>query len=175
MRIIGGKFKGRKLQAPLLPDTRPTTDFARESLFNLLQTRFDLDGIKVLDLFAGTGAVSFEFISRGAAMATCVDTSPKALQFIRDAAKQLGIEIRTNRSEVERFLKSDSSSYDIIFADPPYTMADLSWIPKMVFEKNLLREGGLLIIEHSRDTDLSMSPGFLEHKHYGKVNFTFFS
>lgn len=175
MRIIGGKFKGRKLSAPLLSDTRPTTDFARESLFNLLQTRIDLEGISVLDLFCGTGAIAFECISRDVAKVTCVDTSAKALQFIRETSKAWECNISTVKSDVFRFLSSDKNSYDLIFADPPYELPNIERIPELVFASGLLRKNGLLIVEHGKQTDMRAIANFTEHRLYGKVNFSFFS
>lgn len=175
MRIIGGKFKGRKLNAPYLPDTRPTTDFARESLFNLLQTRIDIEDCKILDLFCGTGAVTLEFLSRGAQEVVAVDLSTKGLLFLRDTSKLLEVKARTVKADVFKFLNTSGESFDLVFADPPYELKNLEQIPALVLEKGLLKKNGLLIVEHGKRTDLSAIPGFVERREYGKVNFSFFS
>jgi 16S rRNA (guanine(966)-N(2))-methyltransferase RsmD len=174
VRIIGGKFKGRKFNAPFLKSTRPTTDFARESLFNLLQTRFDVDGIEILDLFCGTGAVAFEFLSRGAKSAVCVDMDFKGLQFIRETSRELKVEARVYRGDALKYLSATKEKFDLIFTDPPYELEDLPKIPELVFQHHLLKPGGILIVEHGKKTDLSAHRNFEEHRHYGKVNFSFF-
>ena len=174
MRIIGGKFKGRKLHAPELKDTRPTTDFARENLFNILNSKGGLDDFKVLDLFSGTGAIAFECISRGAASVTCIELSGKALAFISKTAKEWNCSIHCIKSDVVRFLKYEKEKYDLIFADPPYNFAFINEIPALVYNADLLSGDGLLIIEHGKETDLKGLPNFIEERIYSRVHFSFF-
>lgn len=175
MRIINGKYKGKRLTAPKKLSARPTTDFAKESLFNILHNSFDMEGLEVLDLFAGTGNIGFEFASRGAAKVTAVDIEWQAHSWIQRTAKELDFPLRSIKSNVFKFLKNKVGSYDIIFADPPYDNEHIAEIPKLVFEKKLLKEGGMLIVEHDEYTDLRKAEHFLEHRKYGKVNFSFFS
>ena len=174
MRIIGGKFKGYKLNAPYLEDARPTTDKARESLFNILEHQIDWDKLEVLDLFCGTGSIAFEMMSRGTKICTVVDTNMKALHFIRDQAKKWECEVRVVKSDVFRFLLLERKSYDFIFADPPYSNKHIAEIPDYVFNKKLLNQNGVLIVEHGKETDLSQHPNFESIRNYGRVHFSFF-
>lgn len=174
MRIIGGKYKGHKLKAPQLESARPTTDKARESLFNILDHQLDLENKSVLDLFCGTGSISFETMSRGAASAVAVDNNPKALQFIRQQAQDWEMNIRVVNSDVFRFLLLERRSYDFIFADPPYSNKHIAELPEYVFSKKLLNPNGILIVEHGKETDLSKHPQFSEIRNYGRVHFSFF-
>lgn len=174
MRIIGGKFKGRKLNAPHLPDARPTTDFARESLFNILQSRYVMEETKVLDLFTGSGCIAFEFISRGAFSATCVDLYSPGLSFIRNTAKEWDCRIETVRSDVFRYLKGKSTGFDIVFADPPFELKDVTELPKLIIEGGWLKENGLLIAEHANEGQFHGFDKFVEERSYGKVHFSFF-
>ena len=178
MRIISGKYRGRKLTAPKNLPVRPTTDFAKEALFNILNHRFYLDEIKVLDLFAGIGGISLEFISRGAESVDAVDKHAKCINFIDESAELLKIDnLSTYRQDVFQFLSRDfHGSYDVIFADPPFDMdrAEYDRIVNTVFENDFLNEGGMLIIEHSRNHKFSAHPNFADHKKYGNVNFSFF-
>ncbi len=154
---------------------RPTTDMAKESLFNILNNKIDFDGLNVLDLFAGTGAISLEFVSRGSASVTAVDNNQRCVSWIRDAAHQLEMkELSALRSDVFRFLENTRAVFDIIFADPPYDMEGIETISKKVFEHGLLKPGGYLIIEHPKHIDFSNHPRFSDHRKYGKVNFSFF-
>jgi len=176
MRIISGSHKGRliKIQASL--PVRPTTDMAKESLFNILNNKIDFEEVSVLDLFAGTGSISFEFASRGAKDITAVDINYKCVESINHNADIFKFNnIRTVRANAIAFLGFCKVQYDIIFADPPYDMKDIPVIPDLILEKKLLKSDGLFILEHSRDLDFSKHPIFLEHRKYGKVNFSFFA
>ncbi|MFZ5553860.1 MAG: 16S rRNA (guanine(966)-N(2))-methyltransferase RsmD [Bacteroidota bacterium] len=174
MRIIGGTLKGRKLNAPHLPDARPTTDFARESLFNILQSRYDLERIKVLDLFAGSGSIAFEFISRGAFQVTCVDLYAPGLAFIRNTAKDWEVNIETVKSDVFRFLKGKTTPYDIVFADPPFEHKGVTELPGLVIDNGWVKENGLFIAEHGKAGQFNGFGKFVEERTYGKVHFSFF-
>jgi 16S rRNA (guanine966-N2)-methyltransferase len=174
VRIIGGLYKGRSFNVPKGLPVRPTTDFAKEGLFNILNNRVDLDGSKVLDLFSGTGHISLEFASRGASSVTAVDMHMKCVGFLRTSATELQAPIHTVKSEVFAFLKTTMGPYDVIFADPPYELPNIEEIHKWVFEKNLLAEEAWLIIEHGPRTNLSTLSGFKDQRKYGNVNFSFF-
>ena len=175
MRIITGKYGRRRFDVPTNITARPTTDMARENLFNVLGNIVDFDGMTALDLFAGTGAVSFEFISRGCAHVTCVEKASTQYNFIRKVKEQLGErEMTLIKGDVFRFIASCQQSYDIIFADPPYDLERLPELPELIMNSALVYPGSLLIIEHSRANDFSHLPNFMQHRTYGKVNFTFF-
>ncbi len=149
---------------------------AKEALFNILVNHFDLDDIFVLDLFAGTGNITYEFASRGALGVTSVDTELRCVDFIRTTSKELGFEaVLAFRSDAFRYLLNTQNTYDIIFCDPPYDMEGIESIPKIVLEKKLLREGGWLVVEHSGRQDFSKLEGFREKRHYGNVNFSIFT
>ena len=154
---------------------RPTTDFAKESLFNLLQNRMDFEGVDMLDLFAGTGSIGLEFISRGAREVTAVEMAHTQHNFIISTCKLLGIHnLQVIRGDVFRFIANCPAKFDFIYADPPYQLEQLASIPDRVFEHNMLKEGGLFVLEHSKANDFSDHPHFQEHRKYGNVNFTFF-
>lgn len=176
MRIVSGQFKGRRIIAPKKLPVRPTTDMAKEALFNILNNQFYLDEIKVLDLFAGTGNISYEFASRGSTQITCVDKDFGCIKFINDTSKSFNMPIQTIKSDVFKFLEKTTQKATIIFADPPYdfTLEDFKKIPHLVFNKNLLEEGGILIVEHSKHTDLSQVEDFSYSKAYGGNMFSFF-
>jgi 16S rRNA (guanine966-N2)-methyltransferase len=175
MRIIGGVHKGRVIKVPHNLPLRPTTDFAKEGLFNILTNKISFEDSTVLDLFTGTGHISLEFASRGSSHVTAVDQNVKCVSFLRSAAKQLDLDtINTVKSDVFDFLKNSISAFDLIFADPPYNLPNIPDIHRLVFEKNLLKPGGLLIIEHGPRTSLDTLQGFLQHRKYGNVNFSFF-
>jgi 16S rRNA (guanine966-N2)-methyltransferase len=174
MRIIGGTFKGRTIRVPNNLPVRPTTDFAKEGLFNILNNRIVYPETKVLDLFSGTGHISLEFASRGASDITSVDSNIKCISFQRDMAGKLGVSVNTIKADVFDFLKNKAAKYDLIFADPPYDLEEIPVIHQLVFEKGLLDKDGLLIIEHGPRTDLSGLPWFKQHRKYGNVNFSFF-
>ena len=177
MRIISGKYKGKRILAPKNLVARPTTDMAKEALFNILNNYYVLDECTVLDLYAGTGNISYEFASRGAVSVISVDQDAKAVSFISKTARQLEFPIRPVKSEVKKFLKRTTDRFDIIFADPPYNFEEKKFeaIAGLVFERELLREDGILIIEHSKHTDLSNLEHFNESRRYGGSVFSFFS
>lgn len=177
MRIISGIHKGRIMHPPKNLPVRPTTDFAKESLFNILNNHIDFEGIKVLDLFCGTGNISFEFSSRGSNDVTSVDDNYHCCDFVKKTSADFKMDqIKVVKSDVFSFLKKIANTYDIIFADPPYIieLPKLELIIELVFSKNLLKPDGWLIIEHSEQADLSVHPCFFEHRKYGNVNFSFF-
>ncbi len=175
LRIISGTHRGRRIVAPKSLPVRPTTDYAKESLFNILNNQLDLDGIQALDLFSGTGNISFELASRGAASVVAVDMNPKCCSFAKEQAIEFGFEnIRTIKSNVFPFLKGMGGKYNLIFADPPYDLETTNTLPGIIFEKGLLTEDGVLIIEHGRETDLSLCDHFVEKRTYGNVNFSIF-
>lgn len=177
MRIISGKHKGRRLIAPNNLPVRPTKDMAKEALFNILNNRFYFPDLKVLDLFSGTGNISFEFASRGVAQITAVDIQAGCVNYIDKISNQLELGIETIKSDVFSFLSKHTQQYDIIFADPFYDMVetDFAKITELVFANNMLLEDGLLIIEHSKRTNLSGLPNFMEVRTYGGSAFSFFS
>ncbi len=175
MRIIGGKYKGKTIPEVKGISARPTTDYAKESLFNILTNKTDLIGAKVLDLFCGTGNISFEFASRGAIEVISVDQSLATYQFVNTFAKQLKAPIKCVKSDVFKFLAAHKSTYDIIFCDPPYDMPGVISLAPLIFENNLLNDDGYLIIEHSKEISMIDLEGFEEQRVYGKVNFSFFS
>lgn len=176
MRIISGKHKGRRLTAPKKLPVRPTTDFAKEALFNILENHFYLQEISVLDLFSGTGNISYEFASRGCTSISSVDAHPACVQYIHKTAKTLDLPIRAIKSDVFRFLDKARTKTDIVFADPPYDLSseEFGRIPELVFGNKLLEEEGLLIIEHSKFTKLEDLPFFSFYKRYGGCMFSFF-
>ncbi len=176
MRIISGKYKSRRIQAPKKLPVRPTTDMAKEALFNILNTRYYFEDLKVLDLFAGTGNVSYEFASRGTSDITSVDLNSGCTSFINKISEELKFDINVVKSDVFKFLKRSTIQVDIIFADPPYDfdIDKFSKIPELVFSNNLLLKNGMLIVEHSEQTDLSNLPNFIEKRKYGGNNFSFF-
>src|SRR5215210_7431102 len=151
MRIISGEFGGRKINPPAsMPKTRPTTDIAREGLFNILQHRIDLEGLKTLDLFGGTGCISYELASRGATDLTIVEKDNQMASFIKKTATELGLEnLKLVRSDVFRFLETCREKFDFIFAGPPYALTTIDDLPKMIFEKRLLIEKGWFALEHT--------------------------
>jgi len=177
MRIISGIYKSRKIVAPKNLPVRPTTDMAKEGLFNILNNHYFFDELSVLDLFAGTGNISYEFASRGTEHIICVDQDFGCIKFINQTAETFKMPIHTVKSDVFKFLEGTTTQqFDIIFADPPYGFADdlFKQIPELVFKNNLLHEDGLLIIEHSKNTDLSNIPHYSYSKSYGGNRFSFF-
>lgn len=174
MRIIRGKYKGKRLKAPKVLKARPTTDFAKEALFNVLENEYDFDGLEVLDLFAGIGSISFEFASRGAKRVDSVDIALQSIKYINKIADELSLPIRAFKYDSFTYLKKPHYKYDIVFADPPYGMEDLDKIPQLVFEKEILKENGMLVVEHDKKTNLSAHPNYIKTREYGKVNFSFF-
>jgi 16S rRNA (guanine(966)-N(2))-methyltransferase RsmD len=176
MRIISGVFKGRRITAPKKLPVRPTTDMAKEALFNILNNQYYFDDISVLDLFSGTGNISYEFASRGTNAITAVDDNYGCIKFINETAEAFEMSISTIKSDVFKFLEKSKQKHTIIFADPPYDfeVEAFSKIPELVFENELLEDEGLLIVEHSKHTDLSNLPHYSHSKSYGGNVFSFF-
>ena len=176
MRIIAGTLRGRRLNPPDNLPVRPTTDMARESLFNILNNYVDYDECSVLDLFAGTGAVSLEFVSRGARDVTSIDINAQCTDFIKLCTSQFGVKnLRVVRADVFDLLKHPNRRFDIVFADPPYAIESLDTLPDLVFDHQLLTDDGIFILEHPREFSFEQHPHFWQHRAYGKVNFTFFA
>lgn len=175
MRIVSGKFRGRRFNPPTNITARPTTDFAKESLFNVLAGYLDLEGATALDLFSGTGSISFECVSRGCLHVSGVEMSERHIAFIKKTAAELKIDnLRVYRSDVFRFLETNGEAFDLVFADPPYQMPDIADIPDKVFAKNRLRTGGVFVLEHGKSNRFDTHPHFVEHRNYGNVHFSFF-
>ncbi len=175
MRIIGGTYKGKQLITPKNLPVRPTTDFAKEGLFNILNNKIDFDEISVLDLFSGTGNITLEFASRGASKVYSIDKHTPCINFVRDISKTLKLNmIHTERADVFKYLEKPYSSFDVIFADPPYELENIAQIHQLVFAHDWLNPEGLLIIEHGPKTKLDDKEGYLETRKYGNVNFSFF-
>ena len=175
MRIVSGTHKGRRFTPPKGLPVRPTTDFAKEGLFNMLRNRIDVEETKVLDLCAGTGNMTFEFASRGAASVLAVDQHVGCIKFIKKASTELKLEnIIALKADIFKFIGKLSQTYDIIFADPPYGLEETNNLPTTIFEKELLAKDGLLVVEHGRDTSFKKHPNFISTRAFGNVNFTFF-
>ncbi|WP_418983865.1 RsmD family RNA methyltransferase [Alistipes sp.] len=175
MRIISGKYRGRAITPPRNLRARPTTDFAKENLFNVLGNLVDFEACDVLDLFAGTGSISYEFASRGARSVTAVEINTVHYDFIRRTAAQLGLEnFYPVKANVFRYLKSCPKQFDVIFSDAPYDLAGSEEVVRAVMESDLLRPEGILIFEHSKKMDFSAVPGFWQLRSYGSVQFSFF-
>jgi len=178
MRIISGKLGGKEIRLPKFFKDRPTTDYAKEALFNILSNWYDFEGLKVLDLFAGSGSISYEFASRGVESITIVDKNPRYLSFIKQTFRnyfpELEGKVMIVQDDVRSFLKERELDYDIIFADPPYALSWLEQIPELLFENETVRDDTLFILEHPKKYDFSSHPYFFRHKKYGEVNFSFF-
>ncbi len=176
MRIITGEYKGRHFDVPRTFKARPTTDFAKENIFNVLAGYVDFDGLTALDLFSGTGSIALEMLSRGCRQVVSVELDRDHHRFIQQCVGKLGEEQRVIclRTDVFRFLKSCHQQFDIVFADPPYALKQLPQIPTLVMDSNLLKSDGLLVFEHGKDNDFSQHPRFVEHRQYGSVNFSLF-
>ncbi|MGC4039762.1 MAG: 16S rRNA (guanine(966)-N(2))-methyltransferase RsmD [Flavobacterium sp.] len=176
MRIISGKYKGRRIQPPKNLPVRPTTDMSKEALFNVLNNHFNFSELKVLELFAGTGSISYEFASRGAEPILCIDGDLGCVNFIKKTAKEFEFGITAIKSDVFKFLEKHTGNYDIIFADPPYDLSqnDFEKIVSQIFDNELLDEAGMLIVEHSKYTKLENMPNYSFQKNYGGSVFSFF-
>lgn len=175
MRIIGGKYKGRRISPPSGFKARPTTDFAREGLFNILNNRVDFEEIIILDLFSGTGSISYEFASRGTREVHLVERDVKHIAGIRRIIKDMGFtSIKPIHIDVKAFLKACKMKYDVVFADPPYDLEWLKDIPDLVTGSGVLKDDGFFILEHPRNMSFSDHKHFFEHRSYGGVNFSFF-
>jgi len=175
MRIVGGKYKGRQFNPGKSFRSRPTTDFSKESLFNILENRILWEETHALDLFAGTGSISFELISRGCDHVTAVEIDFVHCRFIRETAGTLAIQnLTVIRDDVFHFLSQKQDPFDLIFADPPYTMKDFQSVASKVLHSGMLKEGGIFILEHSKANHFEDLAGFLEMRKYGSVHFSFF-
>lgn len=175
MRIIGGKLRGKTILPPQGYKARPTTDFAKEGLFNILNNEYEMEGLQVLDLFGGTGAISYEFASRGASRVYCVEMLPLHANFIKAQAARFGMDnLTVVRHNVFEFLEICREKFDIIFADPPYAIEGLADIPDKVFSKDILHQGAYFILEHPEDFNFESHPFFVKEKKYGNVHFSFF-
>ena len=175
MRIVGGKYRNRRLHPPHEMEARPTTDFAKEGLFNVLQHSVPLEGIRVLDLFAGTGNISLEFLSRGAAEVISVEQDRDLFAFMQRTARELNENgWRMVKGDVFIFLGSHRGQYDVVFADPPFQLDGIDRIPGLVRDAGLLGTDGVLILEHHEKTDVSALPGYQRTRRYGTIHFSFF-
>lgn len=176
MRIISGKHKSKRLHAPKKLPVRPTTDMAKEALFNILNNSYYFNNISVLDLFSGTGNISFEFGSRGTENITAVDAHFGCIKYINATSKELDLNINTIKSDVFKYLEKTTTKFDVIFADPPYEfeLELFEKIVNLIFEKKILNDEGTLIVEHSKHTDLSSHKHFSYSKKYGGNMFSFF-
>ena len=175
MRIITGIYKGRHFDIPKTFKARPTTDFAKENIFNVLNGYIDFDGADALDLFSGTGSISLELLSRGCASVISVEADRDHHAFIKQCLNKLGTDrCIPLRGDVFRFLKSCHNQFDFIFADPPYALPELPEIPRMVLERGILKPGGIFVFEHGKHNSFEDVPGFIGHRAYGSVNFSLF-
>ena len=175
MRVITGKYKGRHFDIPQTFKARPTTDFAKENIFNVLTGYVDFADSSALDLFAGTGSISLEMLSRGCKPVVSVEADRDHLRFISECMKRI---VEANsiliKGDVFRFIKSCHQQFDLIFADPPYALEKLGELPQLIFDGNLLKPDGVFVLEHGKNYDFSSAERFLEHRHYGSVNFSLF-
>ncbi|MBD77734.1 MAG: 16S rRNA (guanine(966)-N(2))-methyltransferase RsmD [Crocinitomicaceae bacterium] len=175
MRIIGGKLKGRRLQAPKNLPVRPTTDFAKEALFNVLNHKIDFENTNLLDLFSGTGNISYEFASRACPSILSVEQNNNCIRFIKKTSEELGLSINTVKANVFRLIaKPAKNTFNVIFADPPYENKELTTIPDLIFKNEWLTPNGLLIVEHGPHTSFESHSHFVEERSYGHVHFSFF-
>ena len=175
MRIITGKYKGRHFDVPHTFKARPTTDFAKENIFNVLNGYMDFDGATALDLFAGTGSITLELLSRGCGQVVSVEKDRDHHRFIQQCVEKLGtLNVQCIRGDVFRYVKSCHLQFDFIFADPPYALKELPEIPGLILSQGILAPDGLFVFEHGKDHDFSQHPRFVEHRSYGSVNFTLF-
>ena len=177
MRIIGGRLKGKMITPPAGYKARPTTDFAKEGLFNILDNEYYFEDLKILDLFGGTGSIAFEFASRGAGSVVSVEMNPSNAAFIKKSAASLGIDgiVQTVHHNVFDFLEICSKKFDIVFADPPYAIEGLDTIPDKVLGRGIVVDGGYLILEHPAEYSFAQHPFFVKEKKYGNVHFSFFT
>lgn len=175
MRIITGEFKGRHFDIPKTFKARPTTDFAKENIFNVLNAYIDFDGATALDLFSGTGSISLELLSRGCAQVVSIEADKDHHTFIKKCLQKLQTDrCVAIRGDVFRFIRSGRGQFDFVFADPPYALPELQTIPDLIFERGLLKPNGVFVFEHGKKNDFSSHPHYAEHRAYGSVNFTIF-
>ncbi len=175
MRIVSGKYKGRRINPPKNFKARPTTDFAKENLFNILNNNFDFSELSVLDLFSGTGSISYEFASRGCISVVSVESYFKHNAFIKKTIYELGLsQVKAIKSDAFIYVKSCRDKFDIVFADPPYDLKEIESIPDFIFKHQILNKGGWLIVEHGDKTSFNKHAEFVELRKYGGVNFSIF-
>lgn len=175
MRIITGKYKGRHFDIPRSFKARPTTDFAKENLFNVLGGYIDLDGASALDLFSGTGSITLELLSRGCSQVLSIEADRDHHAFIKQCLNKIGAEnCIAIKGDVFRFLKNCHQQFDFIFADPPYTLERLAEVPSIILSGGFLKPGGVFVMEHGKQNDFSNLPNFADHRVYGSVNFSIF-
>lgn len=176
MRIIGGEHGGRKFNPPVkMPYTRPTTDIAKEGLFNILQHKLDFSAMKTLDLFGGTGSISYELASRGAEDLTIVEKDSSMYEFIKKTSKDLRIEnLKTVKMDVFKYIDQSPEKFDFIFAGPPYSLSNIDDLPKRIFEKQMLNPGGWFVLEHTPRNDYTTFPFYKTERNYGTTVFSFF-
>ena len=175
MRNITGKYKGRHFDIPRTFKARPTTDFAKENIFNVLTQYVDFEDATALDLFSGTGSITLELLSRGCSQVVSIEADRDHHRFIQQCLQKLSAEnVQCIRGDVFRYLKSCHQQFDFIFADPPYALKELPTIPSLIFEKELLKPDGIFVFEHGKDHDFGHEPHFVEHRAYGSVNFSLF-
>jgi 16S rRNA (guanine966-N2)-methyltransferase len=175
VRIISGKYRGKRINPPAGFKARPTTDYARESLFNILNNRIDFEAVEVLDLFSGTGSISYEFASRGAQTVHLVEKDVASISFIRRMVHEMDLtNVKALHIDVKAYLRACHYKYDIIFADPPYELPWLSELPDLVMNTPILKDDGIFILEHPKSYHFAGRKYFFEHRDYGSVNFSFF-
>lgn len=175
MRIIRGKYGRRRFDVPTNISARPTTDFARENIFNVLENIIDFDGITAIDLFAGTGAISLEMVSRGAARVTAVELAPTQFRFIEKVRRQLNCnELTVVKGNALKFIAAATEPVNLVFADPPYDLPDFESIPGIILSSAAVGPDTLVVVEHGKNRDFSHMPEFVEHRSYGSVNFSLF-
>ena len=177
MRIVGGDFGGRRFSPPAKIPARPTTEVAKEGLFNILNNMISFEGLKTCDLFGGTGSISYELASRGAEDLTLIERDNTTIRFIKETIKGLGIQdkIRVIQGDVFQFMKNCTEQYDFIFAGPPYALETIDEIPNIIFEKKMLAVDGIFVLEHTPRNDYQKHPHFLKMKNYGTTVFSFFT
>lgn len=177
MRIITGKYRGRHFEVPRSFSARPTTDFAKENLFNVLQAYIDFsDGPTALDLFSGTGSITLELVSRGCSRVISVELDARHHRLIKQFLDKLQETAALPvRGDVFQYVAKCREQFDFIFADPPYTLSQIPELTDIILDRGLLKEGGLLVLEHGKQNDFSQHPRFVEHRSYGSVNFSFFN
>jgi len=176
VRIIRGILKGKRFATPPNFPSRPTTDYAKEGLFNVLENELEFEDLKVLDLCSGTGNISFEFVSRGVNHVLSIDSHPRCIQYLKSNVTELGIQekMQVYKSDCVIYCKNSKEKFDVIFADPPFNLTFHEELVTMIFEKELLNEDGLLIIEHGKQTNLEHLPNFEKCRTFGNVHFSFF-
>ncbi len=183
MRTITGKYRGRHFDIPRTFKARPTTDFAKENIFNVLLRYVDFDGATALDLFSGTGSITLELLSRGCSQVVSIEADRDHHRFIQQCVQKLvgngkgqeASSVQCLRADVFRYVKSCRMQFDFIFADPPYALEQLSALPDLILSKGILAEGGVFVLEHGKDHDFSQHSNFVEHRQYGSVNFSLFT